>query len=252
MIPAGHPRAESLRIRESLIRGYDGGLVAKAGLLAHGRGEAFDYILGEETREFARKAVRAAAAAILLSSRPVLSVNGNAAALCPEAMLGLARESGAALEVNLFYGDEARRGRVAEALAGAGAGAVLGADPEFRTRLPGLDSERGAVDRRGMAEADLVVVPLEDGDRVRALREAGKTVVALDLNPLSRTARDADITIVDNVVRAMPLLAGRCRDMAGLDRTSLRRTLDGYDNRAILSEAVLHLEGHLRERAACA
>ena len=31
-----------------------------------------------------------------------------------------------------------------------------------------------------------------------------KTVVAIDLNPLSRTARTASVTIVDNVVRAIP------------------------------------------------
>jgi len=41
------PRAKSLLIREKLITGFDHGLVAKEGLLAHGRGEAFDYLLGE-------------------------------------------------------------------------------------------------------------------------------------------------------------------------------------------------------------
>ena len=33
-----------------------------------------------------------------------------------------------------------------------------------------------------------------------------KTVITIDLNPLSRTSRAANITIVDNVVRAMPSL----------------------------------------------
>jgi 4-phosphopantoate--beta-alanine ligase len=31
-----------------------------------------------------------------------------------------------------------------------------------------------------------------------------KTVIAIDLNPLSRTAKTASITIVDNVIRAIP------------------------------------------------
>jgi len=49
-------------------------------LLAHGRGEALDYLLGEETTPVARKAIRAATALLLTSERPVISVNGNAAA----------------------------------------------------------------------------------------------------------------------------------------------------------------------------
>ena len=39
-----------------------------------------------------------------------------------------------------------------------------------------------------------------------ALRKAGKTVITFDLNPLSRTAHTANITIVDNVIRAIDLL----------------------------------------------
>lgn len=50
----------------------------------------------------------------------------------------------------------------------------------------------------------MVLVPLEDGDRTEALRRMGKTVIAIDLNPLSRTSRAANITIVDNVIRAVP------------------------------------------------
>ena len=50
------------------------------------------------------------------------------------------------------------------------------------------------------------MVPLEDGDRTKALRKAGKIVITFDLNPLSRTAETANITIVDNVTRAVDLL----------------------------------------------
>ena len=49
LIPKSHPRAKSLYIRERLVHGFDDGLVAKEGLMAHGRGEAFDYLLGEKT-----------------------------------------------------------------------------------------------------------------------------------------------------------------------------------------------------------
>ena len=80
LIPKSHPRAKSLLIREKLVEGFDDGLVAKEGLLAHGRGEAFDYLLGEKTANFAKKAIQAAAASLLLADIPVISVNGNIAA----------------------------------------------------------------------------------------------------------------------------------------------------------------------------
>ena len=76
LIPKSHPRATSLLIRERLVTGFDHGLVAKEGLLAHGRGEAFDYLLGEKTSKTAKLAIKAAAAQILLADLPVISVNG--------------------------------------------------------------------------------------------------------------------------------------------------------------------------------
>ena len=61
----------------------------------------------------------------------------------------------------------------------------------------------------GIYKADVIFIPLEDGDRCQALRKMGKAVVTVDLNPMSRTSRTASITIVDNVVRALPLLLAR-------------------------------------------
>ena len=232
-----------------LVDGYDAGLVAREGLLAHGRGEAFDYILDEKTQEFARDAIRAASAAILLAEHPVISVNGNVAALCPEELRKLARESDAALEVNLFYDSDVRRQKIARIMRSY-SGGILGVDPAFRKRLGGsLDSARATVDARGILKADLVVVPLEDGDRTGALKAAGKTVIAFDLNPLSRTARDADITIVDNVVRAVVLLADSCRSLAASDRAKLEKILAQYDNDVVLSSAIRHMEQNLRRQA---
>ena len=49
-----------------------------------------------------------------------------------------------------------------------------------------------------------MLVPLEDGDRCEALVTAGKTVVTIDLNPLSRTSRTATLTVVDGLTRALP------------------------------------------------
>ena len=83
MIPRDHPRHASLKIRELLVEGCEKGITTLQGLIAHGRGEAFDYLLGERTTSVAKEATRAAGAALLLAKDPVISVNGNVAALCP-------------------------------------------------------------------------------------------------------------------------------------------------------------------------
>lgn len=240
VIPESHPRFESLRIREMMVASFEAGVVAREGLMAHGRGEAFDYMMGEETTPVADAAARAAAAALLLAEKPVLSVNGNVAALCPKNVVELAAVSGAKIEVNLFYDDERRRKVVADILRGSGAASVLGAEGELAT-LPGLDSARRRVSAEGILAADVVMVPLEDGDRAEAIRKAGKMVIAVDLNPLSRTARAADITIVDNVIRALPLVARYCREMAGHDRSSLMAVAGGFDNDANLRKCISYM-----------
>ena len=108
-IPKSHPRAKSLLIREKLVDGFDNGLVAKEGLLAQGRGEAFDYLLGEKTNANAKKAIRVAAALLVLAKLPVISINGNIAALCPKEIVKLGKVSSSKLEVNLFYSNEKRK-----------------------------------------------------------------------------------------------------------------------------------------------
>ena len=111
IIPKSHPRAKSLIIREKLVDGFDKGLVAKEGLLAQGRGEAFDYLLGEITGKAAQKAIKAASVLLLQAQKPVISVNGNIAALCSKELVKLAKITSSKLEVNLFYGTEEKIGR---------------------------------------------------------------------------------------------------------------------------------------------
>ncbi|MDE0265501.1 MAG: phosphopantothenate/pantothenate synthetase [Thaumarchaeota archaeon] len=258
VVPGSHPRAESLRMRHRLVRGFEDGLVAAEGLLAHGRGEALDYLLGEETGGAARQACRAAAAALCSSDRPVISVNGNAAALCAGQLVSLAECTGSALEVNLFYDSPGRRGAIAGRLRRHGAKRVLGLDPERMAVLHGTDSARRMVDRDGIFAADTVVVPLEDGDRTAALKRAGKTVITFDLNPLSRTAQAADISIIDNITRAISVLLEECRDLAGEDGgdgrsgrgggakpTAAARIARNFDNEGNLAQAVRQITGNL-------
>lgn len=233
-----HPRAESLRIRERIAEGFRRGIVVPEGLAAHGRGEAFDYLLGERTTEHARRAIRAAAALMLLANHPVISVNGNLAALVPGETVELAGVTGSDIEINLFHRSEERIKRIAGWLRTHGARKVLGTERRFLTRIPEVHSERRVVDERGIGSADVVLVPLEDGDRTEALRKLGKKVITIDLNPLSRTARAASITIVDNVVRAMPLLIEECRRMKGLDPGRLSRIVKKFDNERNLRESL--------------
>ncbi len=82
-VPPNHPRRESLLIRERLVDGFKEGYVAAQGLIAHGRGECFDYLIGESSiPPPALTAERVAVAALLMAKHPVISVNGNTAASC--------------------------------------------------------------------------------------------------------------------------------------------------------------------------
>lgn len=209
-IPDDHPRAKSLRTRERLKDAVEAGLVHATGLIAHGRGEAFDYLLGERTPPEAETAAIAAAHALRDARQPVLSLNGNVVALAAQECVALQKAFPALrLEVNLFHRTPDRIAKLIAVMESAGAtkGSVLGADPD--DRIPGLASDRALCCKDGIGDADVVLVPLEDGDRCQALRAMGKTVITIDLNPLSRTARTASVTIVDELTRALPLLQ-RC------------------------------------------
>ena len=249
LIPKTHPRAQSLLIREKLVRGFDNGLVAKEGLLAQGRGEAFDYLLGEKTNKAAKKAIKAAAAQIHLAELPVISINGNIAALCPREIVKLSKTIGAKLEVNLFYANEKRKNSIIKTLEKNGAKEILGINKASSTRLSGLDSARRIVDKDGIFVADVVVVPLEDGDRTLALRKAGKKVITFDLNPLSRTSQTANITIVDNVTRAIDLLISEYKKLIGKNKKTLLKIITDFDNKKNLSENIVMIKNNLTRRS---
>jgi 4-phosphopantoate--beta-alanine ligase len=236
-IPKSHPRYESLKVRHMLVEGLTAGYVTESGLIAHGRGEAFDYLLGERTIAAAAAAEKVAVAALLLAKRPVISVNGNTAALVPEGLVKLAKAVGAKLEINLFYRTEKREKLIEKVLKKAGAEQVLGVG-DGMMRLPGIDSERARADPDGIWAADVVLVPLEDGDRAKALAEAGKLVISVDLNPLSRTSQAAAIPVVDNVFRAVPNMIRLAEKMKSLEKVALEMVLGGFDREKCLSDAI--------------
>ncbi len=226
-----HPRYRSLRVRVGLADALRDGLVVPEGLIAHGRGEAFDYLLGERTSPSARAAERVAAEWLRAARLPVVSVNGNVAALAAREVARLARAApNVRVEVNLFHRTPERARRIADRLRRAGVEEVLGVEPT--ARIPGLPSDRARVDRRGIFAADVCLVPLEDGDRAEALRARGQKVISVDLNPLSRTSRAADLPIVDEVSRALGHIADDLRRLRSRPPSPRLRPFDAAAARA--------------------
>ncbi|MFW6003299.1 MAG: 4-phosphopantoate--beta-alanine ligase [Halanaeroarchaeum sp.] len=234
-IPADHPRHDSLVTRHRIEAGVDSGITSRQGLIAEGRGEAFDYLLGEQTIPSADAAARAAAAQLLLAEHPVLSVNGNAAALVPDELVELADVVDADLEVNLFNRTPERMEAIADHLESHGATAVKGLTGD--ARIPGIDHERATVDAEGIHDADVVLVPLEDGDRAEALAEMGKVEIVVDLNPLSRSPRTAAIPVIDNILRAIPNITAHARALESASRAERQRIVDEFDREWALRAA---------------
>ncbi|MFH0903833.1 MAG: phosphopantothenate/pantothenate synthetase family protein, partial [Methanobacteriota archaeon] len=108
-----------------------------------------------------------------------------------------------------------------------------------------IEHKRAKVDSSGIFNADVVLVPLEDGDRCKALVDMGKTVIVIDLNPLSRTAQTANITIVDNVVRAIPNMTRFADELGRSDKDELEKLIKGFDNRKNLAQAIDDILKHL-------
>ena len=228
LIPDSHPRKASLLGRRLLTEAAAAGMLADSALIAHGRGEAFDYLLAERTHELAAAAIEHAAALLAHAQRPCLTINGNTAALAADDLLRCAAVLAAPIELNLYYRTDDRVNALMQHLqrrrdalitkdppqgwassheawsAALNDVPLLGDAPDMR--FPGLDGPRALCTHAGMGTADVVFVPLEDGDRCEALVRAGLHVIVVDLNPLSRTARTATVTIVDELRRTTPRL----------------------------------------------
>ena len=99
MIPKSHPRYESLLLRDKMVNASKEGYLADSALIAHGRGESFDYLIGEKTTYPAKRAMYVAVAALLLANNPVISVNGNATALAIDEIIEFANAINAKIEI---------------------------------------------------------------------------------------------------------------------------------------------------------
>ena len=248
-VPKDHPRYQSLFTRESIIEGMHMRIVAEAGLIAHGRGEAFDYLLGEETPNFALKQERLGIIYLLLAKNPVISVNGNVAVLCPEKIIELGKVLNAPLEINLFYRTRERELAIEKAMKEAGAEKLLGIDPTKQTTIEEISHQRRIVDVDGIAISDCVFVPLEDGDRTQALKHLQKEVITVDLNPLSRTSLTASVSITNNITRAVTEMVDIAGELKQLSREELLIERSKLNNRKLLETALKFMSNRLMKLA---
>ncbi len=225
-----HPRYASLLMRHRLEAAAKRGMLADSAMIAHGRGEAFDYLLGERTTQSARLAAAEAMHRLWHAQRPVLSLNGNVAALAADDMLRLASRLGCPVEVNIFYRTPERMNAILSYIEERKE--VLGLDVVVlgdapNAAIPGLKGPRAACHQEGILDSDVILVPLEDGDRCKALVAMGKTVIVIDLNPLSRSAQQASITVVDELSRALAT-------MLAWDEGEIP---EAYDHQTVLKDA---------------
>ncbi|QKR00549.1 phosphopantothenate/pantothenate synthetase [Metallosphaera tengchongensis] len=246
VVPENHPRRDSILVREKLVEAMENHVVVPQGLIAHGRGECFDYIIGEKTERFAETAIENASALLITAKNPVISVNGNMASLVPAEVVRLSEIIPAKIEVNLFYRDRERELAIKKVLEDHGAKKVLGVDDTSEV-IPELFSERRKVSREGIFTADVVLLGMEDGDRTEALVKMGKKVIAIDLNPLSRTSLTANVTIVDNVTRALPLLIKKVEEMKKMKEDEVQKLISNYNNKAVLREAMKFMSERLAQ-----
>ena len=245
-VPESHPRFASLMARKKLVEAAAAGLLADSALIAHGRGEAFDYLLGEDTCEPARRAIEETAARLQGAQKCVISVNGNTVALAGPHLIALAAKLACPIEVNIYYRTPERMGALLSTLHFQREEAaelypnlvndisnveILGAEPN--ARIPNLEGPRANCHSEGIFSADTILVPLEDGDRCESLIAMGKTVCVIDLNPLSRTARTATVSIVDELSRCVPILIEELMN-GSLDDPLLEK----WDNEKNLQEVI--------------
>ena len=246
-----HPRRDSLLSRQKIVDAQKKGLLADSALIAHGRGEAFDYLLGECTTPSARRAEEESVNRLAAARRPVISLNGNSTVLAGRDAVKLAALVGCKIEINIFYRTDSRVNLLSQTLnliknevASENPSdeitseiwsqmvanvEILGTTPD--AHIPGLEGPRAKCCSQGIHAADTVLVPLEDGDRCEALIQMGKQVLVVDLNPLSRTARTATVTIVDDISRAF-------REMIKLALENPSAPDSKWDNRTILVDAI--------------
>lgn len=238
MLNKDHPRYESLVYREKIVEAHKKGILADSGMIAHGRGETFDYLIGEKTTSNSLNTIEVASCYFLTAKHPVLSVNGNTTALVAEDIAELSKLLDIPVEINLYYRTPERIANIEKVYNDLGVKQLLGTDDDDFIDTPDLNGPRSPVSIEGINKSDVIFIPLEDGDRAEKLAKLKKNIINVDLNPLSRTAQTSTVTIVDNIVRVMPLLIESINKYMDLDKSKLKKRIAEYDNKDNLDTAV--------------
>ncbi len=242
MIPKSHPRYESLLLRDKIVKASKEGYLADSGMIAHGRGEAFDYLIGEKTTYPAKRAMYVAVAALLLSDNPVISVNGNATALACDEIIKLANAIDAKIEINLFYRTDERVKIITKIYKDHGYDDILGSLDDDIEYIDNINNSRASASKTGIYSADTILIPLEDGDRAEILKKGGENIITIDLNPLSRTSKMSDVSIMDNIVRAIPFMTKIAGDLKTQDKKFLMDLVNEFDNDENLEESLQQIK----------
>ena len=238
MLSKAHPRYESLVLRDKIVKASKEGLLADSAMIAHGRGEAFDYLLGEKTTIPAKRAMYVTVALMILSKNPVISVNGNTTALAIDEIIEFAKAVDAKIEINLFYRTDKRVDKLTQLYKDHGYPEILGSNDDDIMYINEIKNPRASASKTGIYSADTILVPLEDGDRAEILSKSGKKKITIDLNSLSRTSKMSDVSIVDNVVRAIPFMTKIADDLKSQDKELLKGMIKDFDNKTNLEESL--------------
>ena len=238
MLSKAHPRYESLVLRDKIVKASKEGLLADSAMIAHGRGEAFDYLLGEKTTIPAKRAMYVTVALMILSKNPVISVNGNTTALAIDEIIEFAKAVDAKIEINLFYRTDKRVDKLTQLYKDHGYPEILGSNDDDIMYINEIKNPMASASKTGIYSADTILVPLEDGDRAEILSKSGKNIITIDLNPLSRTSKMSDVSIVDNVVRAIPFMTKIADDLKSQDKELLKGMIKDFDNKPNLEESL--------------
>ena len=229
-------------LRDKIVKASEKGYLADSAMIAHGRGEAFDYLIGEKTIYPAKRAMYVAVAALLLSNNPVISVNGNASVLAVDEIIDLAKAVDAKIEINLFYRTDERVRLLTNLYKDHGYKDILGSLDDEIEYLNDIKNNRATASKTGIYTADTILIPLEDGDRAEILKKSGKNTITIDLNPLSRTSKMSDVSIMDNIVRAIPFMTKIAEDLKTQDRDVLVGMVNEFDNDENLKESIEHIK----------
>jgi len=238
MLSKSHPRYKSLLLREKMVNASKKGYLADSAMIAHGRGEAFDYLLGEKTTQPAKRAMYVAVALMILSKNPVISVNGNTTALAIDEIIEFANIIDAKIEINLFYRTDERVEKITELYKKHGYPNVLGSNDDDMEYINEIKNKRATASKKGIYSSDTILVPLEDGDRAEILSKSGKSIITIDLNPLSRTSKMSDVSIVDNVVRSIPFMSKIAKDLKQQNTNLLKDLIKDFNNEDNLKDSL--------------